>query len=175
MTQIFDTGIEMSFWRNFWHWLHRKLSFRQLSPQPKMSSIWPQFRFSCESVEWLKDVLQSVFYVGRAVRHEIWRDDVFCCNHTSQRYPLEKTFINSRRGRDRIAFTGLPICESNEVINKRNLSPHNAARRKLITAGQMRTAGEWQSFVLRRPVLRRWCSVCQGTLNLAVLSYGHTV
>ena len=37
-----------SFWRNFHHWLHRKLSKWQLSVQSviKISSKWQQFRFS---------------------------------------------------------------------------------------------------------------------------------
>ena len=37
-----------SFWRNFHHWLHWKLSFWQLSVQPvmKISSKWRHFRFS---------------------------------------------------------------------------------------------------------------------------------
>ena len=37
-----------SFWRNFRHWLHRKLSFWQLSVQPvaRISSNWRHFRFS---------------------------------------------------------------------------------------------------------------------------------
>ena len=37
-----------SFWYNFHHWLHRKLSFWQLSVQPvmKISSKWRHFRFS---------------------------------------------------------------------------------------------------------------------------------
>ena len=37
-----------SFWRNFHHWLHRKLSFWQLSVQSviKISSKWQHFRFS---------------------------------------------------------------------------------------------------------------------------------
>ena len=41
-----------SFWRNFHHWLHWKLSFWQLSVQPvmKISSKWRHFRFS----EWRK-------------------------------------------------------------------------------------------------------------------------
>ena len=41
----------MSFWRNFHHWLHRKLSKWQLSVQSviKISSKWHHFRFS----EWL--------------------------------------------------------------------------------------------------------------------------
>ena len=43
------TETEMSsFWRNFHHWLHWKLSFWQLSVQPvmKISSKWRHFRFS---------------------------------------------------------------------------------------------------------------------------------
>ena len=44
-----NTETEMSsFWRNFRHWLHWKLSFWQLSVQPvmKISSKWWHFRFS---------------------------------------------------------------------------------------------------------------------------------
>ena len=44
-----DTETKMlSFWRNFNHWLHWKLSFWQLSVQPvmKISSKWRHFRFS---------------------------------------------------------------------------------------------------------------------------------
>ena len=44
-----STETEMSsFWRNFHHWLHWKLSFWQLSVQPvmKISSKWRHFRFS---------------------------------------------------------------------------------------------------------------------------------
>ena len=45
----FDTETEMSsFWRNFNHWLHRKLPKWQLSVQSviKISSKWQHFRFS---------------------------------------------------------------------------------------------------------------------------------
>ena len=45
----FNTETEMlSFWWNFNHWLHRKLSFRQLSVQSmmKISSKWRHFCFS---------------------------------------------------------------------------------------------------------------------------------
>ena len=45
------TETEMSsFWRNFNHWLHRKLSKWQLSVQSviKISSKWQHFRFSVE-------------------------------------------------------------------------------------------------------------------------------
>ena len=44
-----DTETKMSsFWRNFNHWLHWKLSFWQLPVQPvmKISSKWKHFRFS---------------------------------------------------------------------------------------------------------------------------------
>ena len=47
------TETEMSFWWNFHHWLHWKLSFWQLSVQPvmKISSKWRHFRFSgCRSL-----------------------------------------------------------------------------------------------------------------------------
>ena len=48
------TETEMSsFWRNFRHWLHWKLSFWQLSVQPvmKISSKWWHFRFSvCSAI-----------------------------------------------------------------------------------------------------------------------------
>ena len=42
-----------SFWWNFHHWLHWKLSFWQLSVQPvmKISSKWRHFRFSVKSIE----------------------------------------------------------------------------------------------------------------------------
>ena len=46
---VFNTETEMSsFWRNFNHWLHWKLSFWQLPVQPvmKISSKWRHFRFS---------------------------------------------------------------------------------------------------------------------------------
>ena len=45
----FNTETKMSsFWRNFNHWLHWKLSFWQLPVQPvmKISSKWRHFRFS---------------------------------------------------------------------------------------------------------------------------------
>ena len=45
----YNTETEMlSFWWNFNHWLHRKLSFWQLSVQPvmKISSKWRHFCFS---------------------------------------------------------------------------------------------------------------------------------
>ena len=46
-TVITETKM-LSFWRNFHHWLHWKLSFWQLSVQPvmKISSKWRHFRFS---------------------------------------------------------------------------------------------------------------------------------
>ena len=42
-----------SFWRNFNHWLHWKLSFWQLPVQPvmKISSKWRHFRFSVYRVQ----------------------------------------------------------------------------------------------------------------------------
>ena len=48
-SQWSDIIIEMSsFWWNFHHWLHRKLSFWQLLVQPAMeiSSTWRHFRYS---------------------------------------------------------------------------------------------------------------------------------
>ena len=43
-----------SFWRNFNHWLHWKLSFWQLPVQPvmKISSKWRHFRFSVIAQGW---------------------------------------------------------------------------------------------------------------------------
>ena len=43
-----------SFWRNFNHWLHWKLSFWQLPVQPvmKISSKWRYFRFSVAVHSW---------------------------------------------------------------------------------------------------------------------------
>ena len=49
LTQLSYTETKMSsFWRNFNHWLHWKLSFWQLPVQPvmKISSKWRHFRFS---------------------------------------------------------------------------------------------------------------------------------
>ena len=45
---VFTETKMSSFWRNFHHWLHWKLSFWQLSVQPvmKISSKWRHFRFS---------------------------------------------------------------------------------------------------------------------------------
>ena len=53
-----------SFWRNFHHWLHWKLSFWQLSVQPvmKISSKWRHFRFSDGSLQYTIIVLVSVPY-----------------------------------------------------------------------------------------------------------------
>ena len=48
-TSVTSTETKMSsFWRNFNHWLHWKLSFWQLPVQPvmKISSKWRHFRFS---------------------------------------------------------------------------------------------------------------------------------
>ena len=50
-----DTETKMSsFWRNFNHWLHWKLSFWQLPVQPvmKISSKWWHFRFS--GIAWMR-------------------------------------------------------------------------------------------------------------------------
>ena len=47
-----------SFWWNFHHWLHRKLSFWQLLVQPvmKISSKWRHFRFSA----WCRPMRPSI-------------------------------------------------------------------------------------------------------------------
>ena len=47
VNEITETKMS-SFWRNFNHWLHWKLSFWQLPVQPvtKISSKWRHFRFS---------------------------------------------------------------------------------------------------------------------------------
>ena len=47
-TAIYTETKMSSFWRNFNHWLHWKLSFWQLPVQPvmKISSKWRHFRFS---------------------------------------------------------------------------------------------------------------------------------
>ena len=59
MSLLFDNMIKThtetkmsSFWRNFNHWLHWKLSFWQLPVQPvmKISSKWRHFRFSAVAV-----------------------------------------------------------------------------------------------------------------------------
>ena len=50
------TETEMSsFWWNFHHWLHRKLSKWQLSVPPvtKISSKWRHFRFSVHVCQWV--------------------------------------------------------------------------------------------------------------------------
>ena len=60
----YSTETEMSsFWRNFHHWLHRKLSKWQLSVQSviKISSNWQHFRFS---------VYQNI----TKILHDAWRD-----------------------------------------------------------------------------------------------------
>ena len=52
VTPVTETEMS-SFWRNFHHWLHRKLSKWQLSVQSviKISSKWQHFRFSeCASI-----------------------------------------------------------------------------------------------------------------------------
>ena len=61
-----------SFWRNFNHWLHWKLSFWQLPVQPvmKISSKWRHFRFSVRDpwvlvmhIQWTRSSLvQMVTY-----------------------------------------------------------------------------------------------------------------
>ena len=56
---VINTETEMlSFWWNFHHWLHWKLSFWQLSVQPvmKISSKWRHFRFSVNDVRSLPHV-----------------------------------------------------------------------------------------------------------------------
>ena len=59
--RVFGTETKMSsFWRNFNHWLHWKLSFWQLPVQPvmKISSKWRHFRFSALYAEkWSVDLL----------------------------------------------------------------------------------------------------------------------
>ena len=69
-----------SFWRNFHHWLHWKLSFWQLPVQPVMniSSKWRLFRFS-------------------AVRHLVFSDDLFsirCCE-ISWQWPSSKCLTSN--------------------------------------------------------------------------------
>ena len=71
-----------SFWRNFHHWLHCKLSFWQLSVQPvmKISSKWGHFRFSvglikinlCRHGErYLHRVLASAISISVATMSEV--------------------------------------------------------------------------------------------------------
>ena len=53
-----------SFWRNFNHWLHWKLSFWQLPVQPvmKISSKWRHFRFSVVLVFYDRFTRQSMYH-----------------------------------------------------------------------------------------------------------------
>ena len=67
-----DTETEMlSFWWNFNHWLHRKLSFWQLSVQPviKISSKWRHFCFSG---------YDRYYYEIVNVHHHMWKHMKIC-------------------------------------------------------------------------------------------------
>ena len=57
-----------SFWQNFHHWLHWKLSFWQLPMQPlmKVSSKWQHFHFSDGDNFFLSKVFFSVFWLVMA-------------------------------------------------------------------------------------------------------------
>ena len=107
----------LSFWWNFNHWLHRKLSFWQLSVQPvmKISSKWRHFCFSdmyirelgyrrwwpvaC-SVSWTSDIL----IINRIHKNNLrWNMDQ-STQISSTRYSSKdnvltkcKSFANSRR------------------------------------------------------------------------------
>ena len=52
-----------SFWRNFHHWLHWRLSFWQLAVQPvmKISSKWRHFRFSGRQKLSVPKIIQSQY------------------------------------------------------------------------------------------------------------------
>ena len=69
------TETEMpSFWWNFHHWLHWKLSKWQLPVQPviKISSKWQHFRFS--------DVQVCELYIGKCY---LWTSNVNICKYSS--------------------------------------------------------------------------------------------
>ena len=64
----------LSFWWHSHHWLHRKLSFWQLSVQPvmKISSKWQHFRFS--DVRWIytmKTALRISSYTFVSIIHTL--------------------------------------------------------------------------------------------------------
>ena len=66
-----------SFWRNFNHWLHWKLSFWQLPVQPvmKISSKWRHFRFS--AADGSPDPFSNLQYRV----HSVFQDDVMPWTH----------------------------------------------------------------------------------------------
>ena len=55
-----------SFWRNFNHWLHWKLSFWQLPVQPvmKISSKWRHFRFSVTGLCLNRNASEKIAYAN---------------------------------------------------------------------------------------------------------------
>ena len=71
-----------SFWWNFHHWLHWKLSFWQLSVQPvmKISSKWRHFRFS-ECM-----VPQRLTHVSHGQNGNKFADDNIKCNFANENW-----------------------------------------------------------------------------------------
>ena len=68
-----------SFWRNFHHWLHWKLSFWQLPVQPVMiiSSKWRHFRFCVGAVIWLSQCQCSNKYRLKRKEKDKSREEIF--------------------------------------------------------------------------------------------------
>ena len=81
VTLIFTETEMSSFWRNFRHWLHWKLSFWQLSVQPvmKISSKWWHFRFSvCHQIArlvWRVHCLLDI--VALPIMMTSWNGNIF--------------------------------------------------------------------------------------------------
>ena len=78
-----------SFWWNFHHWLHWKLSFWQLSVQPvmKISSKWRHFRFS--EAQWCTSPLkQNPVHLFQRNKHGVAWLSLFCAIPFSGTSPL---------------------------------------------------------------------------------------
>ena len=87
LSLLFTETKMSSFWWKFHHWLHRKLSFWQLSVQPvmKISSKWRHFRFSVSPnkllskqtiCRWFETPLGSCdvtsVFLQTSARHRLW-------------------------------------------------------------------------------------------------------
>ena len=103
MADRLSTETKMSsFWWKFHHWLHRKLSFWQLSVQPvmKISSKWRHFRFS---EAWLH-VVVSILRPKQIGRH--FADDILKCMFLHSTQTAMKVGLTLAPHRDGIIDVG---------------------------------------------------------------------
>ena len=89
-----------SFWRNFNHWLHWKLSFWQLPVQPvmKISSKWRHFRFSACSLMVMMNSFSALHKYDLEIqfnRRDLYQTSAFCGHVFTMKLLLKKLHLDT--------------------------------------------------------------------------------